>query len=133
MPGTRNAHGLGPGGPDHNQTAKGGKTMIRKLTFKPKLLLAFSVTSLFLLAVGGLNYWALTRLVEKYSHVADINWGNTETLSNMRAAMFDLRIQTLKLSLAGGAGQDLKGVYDLIDADLQTYHEQQAIYLSIPF
>jgi len=65
--------------------------MFRNRTFKAKLVLAFSLISLCLVAVGGMNYWALRSVSSQYDHVATINLGNAITLSDMQKYADDTR------------------------------------------
>src|SRR5262245_12195836 len=89
------------------QQSKKGPTMFRRLTFKTKLMLAFSLLSLFLIAVGVLNYAALMMVSAKYDHVAQVNLEDTMTLSEMTSAAFDMRTQMNKFGNAATTPEDV--------------------------
>ncbi|HEX7929153.1 MAG TPA: MCP four helix bundle domain-containing protein, partial [bacterium] len=107
--------------------------MIRKFAFKTRLLLAFSLTVLFLITVGGVNYWALSRTAGKYGHVADVNLPNVLTLAKMRAAALDVRVLINKTALPNTDRAELEKLVAGYKEDKATFVEQDKIYQSIEF
>jgi methyl-accepting chemotaxis protein len=107
--------------------------MFRKLTFKQKLLVAFSVTSLFLVAVGSLNYWALHRVATKYDHIADINLPDVLTLGKMRVTLFETRVMANKLALTTISSDELQRLYASYEDNKKTFAENDKIYAAVEF
>jgi Methyl-accepting chemotaxis protein (MCP) signalling domain/Four helix bundle sensory module for signal transduction len=107
--------------------------MIKNMTFRAKLMLAFCVVSTFLIVVGGLNFWALQRVTQKFEHVTDINLGNEVTLSGMRTAALTANVASCQLQRPNNAQEVTTAAYARFDAALAAYEKSDEIYRSIPF
>ncbi len=107
--------------------------MFRKFTFKAKLMLGFALISLFLVAVGGINYWALNQVTGKYDHVATVNLGNILNVAQMRVAGFDTRVTLNKLVLPNIDQQELTKLYNGFEEDEKNFESAKKAYEAIEF
>ena len=107
--------------------------MFSHLTFRTKLLLAFALVSIFLLAVGAVNFWALSRVTQIYEHVTHINVPNIVAVTEMREAGFDTRVILNKLVLPNIDQAELDKLYKAFEQDQDAFAKQKADYEQVEF
>jgi methyl-accepting chemotaxis protein len=106
--------------------------MNKTFSLKAKLLSAFGVTTLGMMAVGFIGLYTLSSVTDDFKHITHENMTNTENLMQMRSAAKDLTRVVYSLFLPKEHAFDEK-IFDKDYKEAVTrFEEAQTQYLSVP-
>ncbi len=106
--------------------------MLSRMTFKAKLMLAFGLVGVFLLAVGGINFFALRQTSGALTHIADVTLSKTLALGHMRQTAQDIRVLTTRLGLSSVVTEDKAASYAAIAENQKAYAAAFEAYRNLP-
>ena len=106
--------------------------MLQAMSFKRKLMLAFTVVGVFLLAVGFINFVALRQTAGALTQIADVTLAKSNALARIRQSALEVRIHTSRLGLVGVGADDKNAAYADIEGSLKAYRSGVEQYRSLP-
>lgn len=108
--------------------------MLRTLHLKYRIFIAFMIISSFSLMVGGVSYFFLQKVVDKYDHVATINLGNFQKLSAMKDKINYFKSQAyFVIGFPEHSDTEIKASLDTMEKLLVAYEVENESYKKIPF
>ena len=107
--------------------------MLKALSLKGRLLLAFLAMSLFLVIVGTVGIFAVYRVASIYGHVTEINLGNAVTLNQMSSASGEVRVATNRLGHVGRGDEERATLRQAIAKAGGSYDKADQHYQTIEF
>jgi methyl-accepting chemotaxis protein len=108
--------------------------VLRTLHLKYRIFMAFLIVSTFTLAVGGVGYFYLQKVIGKYDHVVTINMGNLEKLSLMKDKVSVLRSQMyFVIGFPKGHEKETKDSLEKMEKVFAAYEVINNDYKNIPF
>lgn len=108
--------------------------MLRTLHLKYRIFIAFMIIASFSLMVGGISYFYLQKVVDKYDHVATINLGNFQKLSAMKDKVNYFKSQAyFVIGFPEHADTEIKASLDTMEKLLVAYDVENESYKKIPF
>jgi len=108
--------------------------MLQKLSFKSRLMLAFTWVGLFLLAVGVVNFAALRQTSGALTQIADVTLVKAITLARMRQSALEVQntLSRIGLSATAAVAVDKNALYTTLADAQKSYEEAAATYGGLP-
>jgi methyl-accepting chemotaxis protein len=107
--------------------------MFSTWSLKAKLIGAFTFCAVILAFVGGLSYFRLTEVVEKYHHVTKINMANTNTIWKINDGARRLNILIGRLTNSHLSAEELRSEEAYLAESVKLMEDERRTYLEIPF
>jgi methyl-accepting chemotaxis protein len=108
--------------------------MFSKMHLKFKILSGFLLVSFFSLLVGGISYFYLQKVIEKYDHVVNINMVNSNKMEGMKTAVYAMRSKYFYLiGFTRGNATLPQILLDEIEQEKQKYIQADKEYNTVPF
>ena len=109
--------------------------MFKKSSLKKKLLMAFSLVSVFVLIVAGIGYGAMKKVQEEYSYISDIIMDNVKNVGELNDSGHEANRAVLRAYISYESN-DFDGVnkyLDLYKSEVTRINESNKRYRSTPF
>jgi methyl-accepting chemotaxis protein len=109
--------------------------MFKNSSLKKKLLMAFSLVSVFVLVVAGIGYFAMKKVQGEYSYISDVIMDNVKKVGDLNDAGHEANRAVLRAYISYSS-QDSAGVlryYDLFKGDNTRIEGLNKDYRSTPF
>jgi methyl-accepting chemotaxis protein len=104
-----------------------------KLSLRIKLILSFGLVSLFLLIVGGIGFFATTKMTQSYSHIAKFDLPNISSLGSMRYHADGLARVTAFLTRPNLSLAEINGQEKRLETHLFEYEKNAKAFLGTDF
>jgi methyl-accepting chemotaxis protein len=106
---------------------------MKNISLKAKLLLAFGMTAVFLLAVGMTGRYFNSKTVSLYQKVRNVNLQNIVSLADMRTRLRDAALALNRVSLNYGNAARIQEFKKTYDEAVDLYEKADKAYTAIPF
>lgn len=108
--------------------------MFSKMHLKFKILLGFLLVASFSLIVGGVSYFYLQKVIEKFDHVVKINMVNLNKMEGMKGSIYAMRSKYYFLIGFTQNNPALSQILiDEINQEIQKYNSLDEKYNETPF
>src|SRR5579863_5389217 len=105
--------------------------MLGNLTLRMKLLLGFSISAVFLLLVGVINFFAVQGVTATFGVIPDIDVPNIFSLSEMRSLADDIRAKSNRMGIATIPPEEFNLIVSGVGDDISRYAAADKAYTSI--
>lgn len=106
---------------------------MKNLSLRAKLLLLSFFLASVSMAIGGISYWGLQRVVRSFSTIAEVNYPNTSNILQMLANFRLARLEANNLATNTVSAEEKKKSLELIEHTFQEHARLEKAYLAVDF